>query len=183
MASQLSSGSLRLDNLDDLSNAPSTTALASFLYNKTGSLFYLNTAGTEIKLDDSDAGLPLIGDGGATYIDLTTGSLDVAGGTNITTGLAAVGGVAVATINLDASPSVTSVTASADFSGANVNLSGYLAMGDANISEAEMTFLDGAGTAVVASKAVIATANKDITSLRSVTGTADLYFANANLSG
>lgn len=51
------------------------------------------------------------------------------------------------------------------------------------LSDTEIGYVDGSGTAVVASKAVIADSNKDVRTLRSLTGSADAVFDNFRSAG
>jgi len=51
------------------------------------------------------------------------------------------------------------------------------------LTDSEIGFIDGAGTAVVASKVVVADSNKDVSSLRSLTGSADAVFTNGRFGG
>lgn len=51
------------------------------------------------------------------------------------------------------------------------------------LTDAEIGFVDGSGDAVVASKVVVADANKDVRTLRSLTGSTDAVFANFRASG
>tara|TARA_R100000664_G_C2753136_1_gene140503 strand:+ start:339 stop:1799 length:1461 start_codon:yes stop_codon:yes gene_type:complete len=50
------------------------------------------------------------------------------------------------------------------------------------LTDAEIGFIDGSGDAVVASKVVVADSNKDVRTLRSLTGSTDAVFANFRAS-
>jgi len=66
----------------------------------------------------------------------------------------------------------------------NVDISGSLVIGGADISEAELETIDGitAGT-VAASKAIIVDANKDFTGARNITLTGELDAGSLDISG